>query len=150
MTTYNFKTHASPVPAVRNHVTHIQKTAKPVTRMGKGRNGWECDTDLTLFGNHILNIQTRKASRGGIYSSASVGVREGHFMSHRMYRDFRVIVDQRPDMRCTEKNVEKLHDEATARMAEIVTKALEHYAKMEELPEEPGAVTPEGDAEDPE
>lgn len=109
------------------------------TRMQKGRDGWAAKTEVPLIGivlkdgdNNlpaILTISTRKSSRGGLATGCSVAFVSGHFMRHRMFKDFNQNYTTDEAARCTEKNIEKMHNAALADITTIEAAAREHYAR---------------------
>ena len=110
---------------------------EPETFLRKGYDGWEAKTEIPLDGitieDHngtcpaLLTIRTAKTSRGGLATSASVAFRSGAFMTHRLYQDYSQRYTSDPAARCTEKNVQRMHDAALADRDLIVATARAHY-----------------------
>ena len=92
------------------------------------RGTWEAQDSIELGDDRVLKFHTHKVSDGALVTTATVQLRDGRFLSHRMFTDFsqRLMTAQ---VRCTEKNVAAQHTEAIAKLAEIKEAVAAHYAK---------------------
>lgn len=103
-----------------------------MTRVRKDiRNNWAAEDSIDLVANRVLQIQTRKTSDGTVVTSATVHVKDGEFLSHRMFTDFsqRLMTAK---IRCTEKNVTQQHAEAMTKRNELLSAVTAWYAKIGE------------------
>ena len=94
------------------------------------RNNWAAEDNVELENDRVLEIRTMKGSDGTIVTRATVNVRDGSFMSHRMFRDFsqRLMTSQN---RCTEKNVVTQHSEALNKREELLEAITAWYKEKE-------------------
>lgn len=94
------------------------------------RNNWAAEDSIELVANRVLNISTRKTSDGTIVTSATVHLRDGQFLSHRMFTDFsqRLMTAK---VRCTEKNVVEQHTAAMSKRDEVLSAITAWYAQKE-------------------
>ena len=94
------------------------------------RNNWAAEDNVELENDRVLEIRTMKVSDGTIVTRATVNVRDGSFMSHRMFHDFsqRLMTSQN---RCTEKNVAAQHAEAMTKKAELLEAVAAWYKEKE-------------------
>lgn len=95
------------------------------------RGTWEALDHIELGNDRVLRINTHKVSSGELVTRATVQVRDGRFLSHRMYTDFSQCLKTSRD-RCTEKNVSAQHAEAVSKLAEIKEAVTAHYASIGE------------------
>tara|TARA_R110000868_G_scaffold60_2_gene676 strand:- start:1315 stop:1632 length:318 start_codon:yes stop_codon:yes gene_type:complete len=58
------------------------------TRHYKGLRGYRSETEIKLGGNRVLSITTMKRNGGNLATCASVGLKEGSFITHTMYQDY--------------------------------------------------------------
>ena len=72
------------------------------------RGTWEAQDHIELGNDRVLRIHTHKVSDGSLVTSATVQIRDGAFLSHRMFTDFSQRLTARM-LRCTEKNVTLQH-----------------------------------------
>ena len=90
--------------------------------------GWAATTEVALEDSKVLTIRTSKTN-GHLVTSASVGIEDGGFIRHRLYRDYmhRVSVSS---LRCTEKNVANLHQGVITELLDDIKRSVAaHYAK---------------------
>lgn len=82
------------------------------------RGNWAAEDEIKLEGDRVLKILTRKTSDGTLVTSATVHLRDGMFLSHRMFTDFsqRLMTAK---IRCTEKAVAAQHAEAMTKLPEL-------------------------------
>ena len=93
------------------------------------RNNWHAIDSIDLVANRVLQVSTSKVSDGTIVTRASVHVKEGGFLTHRVFTDFSQRM-MTAAIRCTEKNVTLQHLEAMAKINEIHSAITAHYAKL--------------------
>ena len=93
------------------------------------RGTWAAEDKIDLGNNQVLQISTYKVSSGALVTTATVSKRDGAFLSHRMFTDFRSQRMVNAAVRCSEKNVASQHAEVMGRLAEIKEAIAEHYAK---------------------
>ena len=92
------------------------------------RGTWEAQDHIELGNDRVLRINTHKVSDGSIVTSATVQIRDGMFLSHRMFTDFSQRM-MTADVRCSEKNVAAQHAEAMGKLVELKEAVAAHYAK---------------------
>ena len=95
------------------------------------RTGWRAETKIPLGDNWQLDIGTRKTHEGWLVSSVTVGRVERGFVTHRLFTDYSRYAIKR-EGRCTDKVIEKQHDEALSMLATIIADVRDHYARMNE------------------
>lgn len=95
------------------------------TRINKGRNGWQAETHVPLFGDKLLVIHTRKGSNG-LYTSITGQKLDRGFLVWELFGDYSKRIDH-PE-RCTEKAVRTLHEQALATKDALIADATAHYA----------------------
>jgi hypothetical protein len=106
-------------------MTHAQKDI---------RGNWKMEDSIDLVANRVLKVSTHKTSSGWLVTTASVHVKEGSFLTHRMYHDFSQRMES-SSVRCTEKNVTAQHAACMAKINEIHSAITVHYiAKGECVP----------------
>jgi len=91
------------------------------------RGAWRAEDTVDLAAERVLIITTHKVSDGSIVTRASVSVRDGAFLSHRMYRDFSQCIKISRD-RCTAKVVSAQHADAVAKLPELQEAVTAWYA----------------------
>ncbi len=91
------------------------------------RGTWEAQDHIELDSSHVLAINTHKVSSGSVVTTATVQIRDGMYLTHRMFTDFsqRLMTAR---VRCTEKNVTVQHAEAMTKLSEIKEAVTAHYA----------------------
>ncbi len=83
-----------------------------MTKVQKGMRGtWEAKDSIELGNDRVLQVSTHKTSDGSLVTTATVHLRDGQFLSHRMFTDFSQRLAARM-LRCTEKNVTLQHADA--------------------------------------
>ena len=102
------------------------------TTLGKGRDGVEAKTTRLLPDGRALIVTTRKASRGGLDTSAMVVKPNEHGFTWSPFEDFNELLRKAPALRCTERNVMEEHQKALVDMEAIKARAVAHYAKATE------------------
>ena len=80
---------------------------------------------IALDGEKILEIETSKC-QSGIDTTATVLVRDGKFLQHRLFQDYFERVNEMK-ARATEKAIVGLHTASMANIESIKAKALAHY-----------------------
>lgn len=98
----------------------------------RDRDGWIYTTTISIPEGWRLEIRTRKSTRGGICTSASCGRFEDGFLTHRMFRDFMMVLRNDNLARCTEKNVTEQHRDVLAGVGAVIERARTHYADLGE------------------
>jgi hypothetical protein len=96
------------------------------------RTGWRAETKIQLGDGWQLNITTRKHHDGSLVSFASVDRKERGFLTHRMFADYSRNIIRRYNLRCTDKTIQALHDEALSHMENLMLDILAHYQAQEE------------------
>lgn len=102
------------------------------TRIRKGVYGWCAETEIKmpeLGDNRVLDITTMKRSSGALVTTATVNIRDGMWVTHRVFEDFQTTLDQ-SRVRCTEAAVRAQHERALARLSEVKGRACIHYSRM--------------------
>lgn len=94
------------------------------------RNNWTAEDNIDLVANRVLRVTTIKVSDGSIVTRATVCIREGQFMSHRMFTDFSACLKTSRN-RCTEKNVVAQHEEAMSKRNELLSAITAWYVEKE-------------------
>ena len=112
-------------------------------KMTKGRDGWKAQSEITLGecdgmsagtrGERILKLSTYKHPRGGIWSLASVAVREhregGYYSESTMlFQDYNKTVQHIAAARATEKAIKQAHETALRSFPAIIEEARAQYA----------------------
>lgn len=97
------------------------------TLVRKGHNGWRAKSEIQLDNNRVLSIETSKGSYGGLTTWASVSVRDGDFLSHRLFQDFSKNIIKTNPSRVTAKVVEAQH--ALINLDEVLAMVEQHYSK---------------------
>lgn len=92
------------------------------------RGTWAADDKIELGNDRVLCISTHKVSDGSVVTSATVHLRDGGFLSHRMFTDFSQRM-MTAAIRCSEKNVATQHAEAMSKLAELKEAVTAFYAK---------------------
>jgi hypothetical protein len=97
------------------------------TRISKGRDGWEANTQMDMQeANRVLIVTTRKMT-GGMVTRAMVNTDSGSgFLSWNLFGDFSTRT-QYKGVRCTEKTVRDLHQQALAAIEQTLAAARAHY-----------------------
>lgn len=106
-----------------------------MTTVQKGLRGtWEAQDHIELGNDRVLRISTHKVSDGTLVTTATVQIRDGNFLSHRMFQDFSQRM-MTADARCTEKNVAAQHAECMKKVDELKEAVTAWYvSKGEALP----------------
>jgi hypothetical protein len=108
----------------------------------KGQNGWKAQSEISLGecdgmfagtrGERILKLSTYKHPRGGIWSLASVAVREnreGYYSESTMlFQDYSKTVQHIAAARATEKAIKQAHETALQGFPAIIEEARAQYA----------------------
>jgi isocitrate/isopropylmalate dehydrogenase len=111
-------------------------------KMTKGQGGWKAQSEISLGecdgmfagtrGERILKLSTYKHSRGGIWSLASVAVREnqgGYYSESTMlFQDYNKTVQHIAAARATEKAIKQAHETALQSFPAIIEEARAQYA----------------------
>ena len=82
------------------------------------RGTWEAKDSIELGNDRVLQISTHKTSDGTLVTTATVHLRDGAFLSHRMFTDFsqRMMTAK---VRCTAKTVATQHADCMKRINEV-------------------------------
>jgi hypothetical protein len=101
------------------------------TRISKGRDGWEANTQLDMQeANRVLIVTTRKMT-GGMVTRAMVNTDSGDgFLSWNLFGDYSSRTVYK-GARATEKTVTELHQIALDGVEQTLAAALAHYAAKE-------------------
>ena len=101
----------------------------------KGRDGWSARSRVALddYGlpGRILDINTYKGFRGGVWTHAQCVKIEGGFQSFVIYGDFSKTVLEDRKARCTEKNVKQMQEAAIAQRDTLIAECVNFYRKKE-------------------
>jgi hypothetical protein len=111
-------------------------------KMTKGQDGWKAQSEICLGecdgmfagtrGERILKLSTYKHSRGGIWSVASVAIREnrerGYAESTMLFQDYSKTVQRIAAARVTEKAIKQAHETALQSFPAIIEEARAQYA----------------------
>lgn len=101
------------------------------TRYYKGRDGWAGDTQVHLFDDRYLEVNTWKSPSGGLYSMASVHRKVQHdgykTREFAIFGDYRRTLATDRTVRCTEKNVRAMHERALTDLDAIIAEAKAFY-----------------------
>ena len=104
------------------------------TVIQKGREGWEAKTHIKMgIKNRVLVIHTHK-TQGGMVTSNTMMTETGGYLSYVMFGDFNSRV-QYKGVRCTEKTVRDLHQQALDVSDLTMSTAAAFYVKKEETAE---------------
>lgn len=99
------------------------------TRIYKGRDGWQAQTDTELDNNRVLRLNTYKSGRGGVITNASVHtVISGSFLQHELFGDYNKNAIEERTARCTEKTVTTQHQAAQGQLDAIKLAVANFYA----------------------
>ena len=71
--------------------------------------GWKAETQVDLEDNKLLTIVTMKRASGQLATTASVGTKNGMFVSHVMFQDYNKTIDSSSPKRFTQKLIEAQH-----------------------------------------
>ena len=100
------------------------------TRIQKGRDGWVAKTIIALGSkNRVLVISTYKTT-GGVVTQQSVNTEKDGFLAWEMFGDFSKRLMHK-GVRCTEKTVTDLHQQALSVSDLTMSEAAAFYAKKE-------------------
>lgn len=97
-------------------------------KISKGREGWEAKTTLEMgTANRVLIVTTGKTT-GGMVTRAVVNTDNGDgFLVWNMFGDFNARTFFK-GVRCTEKTVRELHQQALDGIEQTLAAARAHYA----------------------
>lgn len=99
-------------------------------QISKGRDGWEAKTTIDMGADsRVLIVSTHKTT-GGMVTSAMVNKRDGAFLTWDMFGDFNKRTVYK-GVRCTEKAVRDLHQQALDSIEQTLAAAAAHYAAKE-------------------
>ena len=97
-----------------------------LTNIWKSKQGWKAETNVKdVYDDYCLKIATYKDYRG-LVTSASCYKSEGRFERHEVYKDFYCVLKV-TNLRCTEKAVEKQHDDVLSQLDLIKAMVSKHY-----------------------
>lgn len=105
-------------------------TTHSKTRIFKGRDGWEARTEIGLGAyNRVLVITTHKTT-GGVVTQATVNKLTDGMLVWEMFGDFSKRQVYK-GVRCTEKTIRDLHEQALGVSDITMSEAAAHYAKKD-------------------
>ena len=105
-------------------------TTHSTTRIGKGRDGWQARTEIGLgIENRVLVITTHKTT-GGIVNQATVNKATDGMLVWEMFGDFSKRQVYK-GVRCTEKTIRDLHQQALEVSDITMSEAAAYYAKKD-------------------
>lgn len=102
--------------------------------LSKGRDGWQARSDYQVPDRkERLRISTYKSQRGGLQTIASCYRRtaDGQGETFVMFQDYMETITADRAARCTEKPIKTLHAQAEAVVADIMARAVAHYAALD-------------------
>ena len=91
------------------------------------RNNWKAESSTNLNDVLVFSVTTSKNSNGYLVTSASVGRKDGAFISHTVFQDFHQGIFMNHYPRITAKVVEKQHHEAIDKIQSVMMAAKKHY-----------------------
>ena len=97
------------------------------------RGAWRAENVIELGNNRILTISTHKTFSGNLVTTATVGKREGAFVSHMMFTDFSKQCALSKPARTTSKVVAEQHGNVMALKDDIVREAVAFYTPKEKV-----------------
>jgi hypothetical protein len=89
---------------------------------------WVATTTIQLGDKRELSIKTYKSNNGELRTYASVGVREGAFVTHKIFEDYSKCFAAH-DVKCTENNVRDQHRLVLSRLEQIIDDVTRFYNK---------------------
>lgn len=99
---------------------------KSTTRIGKGRDGWEACTEIGMgIENRVLVISTHKTT-GGVVINATVNKLTDGMLVWEMFGDYSKRTVHK-GVRCTEKTIRDLHEQALSVSDLTMSAAAAHY-----------------------
>ncbi len=99
-----------------------------MTAVTKSSHGeWRAEDKEMLNDTLELSITTMRRSNGRVATTATVGRREGEFITHRMYQDYNVSLWAVVYTRVTRKVVEEQHKSILKELVAIRQRARDHY-----------------------
>ena len=105
-------------------------TTNSKTRIGKGRDGWEARTEIGMgTSNRVLVITTHKTT-GGVVTQATVNTLTDGMLAWEMFGDFSKRTVYK-GVRCTEKTIRDLHQQALEVSDLTMSEAAAHYVKKD-------------------
>lgn len=105
-------------------------TTNSTTRIGKGRDGWEARTEIGLgISNQVLIISTHKTT-GGVVTQATVNKLTDGMLVWEMFGDFSKRQVYK-GVRCTEKTIRDLHQQALGVSDITMSEAAAFYTKKD-------------------
>jgi hypothetical protein len=91
------------------------------------RKNWKAESEVELTDTLVLSITTSKSYNGQLLTTASVGRRDGIFISHSVFGDFSKFVEGKSYPRITAKVVEKQHNDVIDQIDNLIALAKKHY-----------------------
>lgn len=96
------------------------------TRHYKGLRGYRSETTIKIGDNRVLSITTRKLNGGSLATMASVGVKEGCFVTHLMYQDYsKTLINELK--RVTKNAVIQQHETALTLLPTVLNDVYNQY-----------------------
>jgi hypothetical protein len=100
------------------------------TTISKGRDGWEARTTIGMgVSNRVLIIDTHK-TQGGVVTNCMVNTERDGFLSWNIFGDFSKRSMFR-GVRCCEKTVRSIHEQALFASDLTMSEAAAFYAKKD-------------------
>lgn len=98
-----------------------------LTNIWKSKSdGWKAETNVeNVYNGLCLKISTYKSNRGLVTLATCYKV-DGRFERHEVYKDFYCVLKV-TNLRCTEKAVEKQHDDILLQLDLIKEMVNKHY-----------------------
>lgn len=102
----------------------------------KDRDGWMARSRIELEphgleAGRVLDLQTYKSPRGGLWTYAQCGTVKGHAFTFIVFQDFSKPIQQNPKARCTEKAVQTMHQAALDAIEPTLAEVVSRYTKTE-------------------
>lgn len=100
------------------------------TRISKGRDGWQAETQIDLgIKDRVLIVSSHKTA-GGVVTTSTVNTKKDGFLSWDLFGDFRRRTMFK-GARCTEKVIRELHQQALDALEQIKADAAAFYEKKD-------------------
>lgn len=99
----------------------------------KDRDGWMARSRIELEphgleAGRVLDVQTYKSGRGGVWTHAQCGMVKDRCFSFMMFQDFGKTLKEDRKARCTEKTVKTMHETALAEIEATLAEVVARYA----------------------
>ena len=101
-------------------------------KLSKGRDGYQATTNIQLDEEKQLQILTMKRWGGRLITTGNVMIKEGNFLTHKMYGDYSSNIEDETVPRITSKVVIAQHEKALTKV-EMIKEAIEGFYKQKEI-----------------